>query len=210
MPRFLILLAALVAAPLAAQTTHVITVDGLEFTPQNLTIEAGDTVTWDNVGGFHNVDGNATDYPSNPEGFSSGDPEPAPWMFSFTFTMVGDYDYHCDVHGSPGVGMIGSISVTQSSSSEGEPSAESRLSVASPNPFRDATEATLTLAASEVVRVAVYDVLGRELTVLHDGRLPAGVETAFRWAPTSARSGLYVIRAHGETFRAFRKVVRAR
>jgi plastocyanin len=93
-----------------AQTTHTVTVTSNEFTPANLTIEAGDTVLWDNVSGIHNVNGAAASYPSNPEEFGN-DLASAPWTYSFTFTTPGTYGYHCDAHGAPGVGMFGAITV---------------------------------------------------------------------------------------------------
>ncbi|MFQ5446524.1 MAG: lamin tail domain-containing protein, partial [Saprospiraceae bacterium] len=90
-----------------------VTLSGISFTPQNLTITAGETVLWDNTSGFHNVNGSLTDYPNNPEGFFSGQPASAPWSFSHTFTIPGTYDYQCDVHVSSG--MTGTITVLPAS-----------------------------------------------------------------------------------------------
>ena len=88
---------------------HTIVLSGTSFTPNNLTITAGETVTWDNQSGFHNVNGSQQSYPDNPEGFGSGNAAADPWMFSHTFTMPGDYDYHCDIHFN--AGMTGQITV---------------------------------------------------------------------------------------------------
>ncbi len=66
-----------------------------------------------------------------------------------------------------------------------------------PNP--SAGRATVTLSSSSnSVRVAVYDALGREVAVLHDGAVPAG-ESRFEVAAGLA-PGSYVIRATGEGF----------
>jgi hypothetical protein len=46
--------------------------------------------------------------------------------------------------------------------------------------------------------------------VLHDGRLPAGTPVTFTWVPATARTGIYVVRIEGATFRALRKVIRLR
>jgi len=63
------------------------------FTPADITIFVGQTVEWNNVGGFHNVNGTLATYPNNPEGFGNGGPSTDLWSYSFTFTEVGVYDY---------------------------------------------------------------------------------------------------------------------
>ena len=76
------------------------------FTPANVTITAGDTVTWNNVNGFHNVhfDNGLFDQPASPTG--------APWTVANTFTTTGTYRYYCELHGSPnGGGMSGTVAV---------------------------------------------------------------------------------------------------
>jgi len=42
------------------------------FTPADITVFVGETVQWNNVGGFHNVNGTLATYPNNPEGFGNG------------------------------------------------------------------------------------------------------------------------------------------
>ncbi len=91
------------------QTSHTVVANGLSFTPQNLTIQVGDTVVWDNQGGFHNVNGDQALFPGNPESFGSGPAAMAPWMYSHVFTVAGNYEYQCDVHASSG--MTGTITV---------------------------------------------------------------------------------------------------
>jgi plastocyanin len=77
------------------------------FTPSSVTVFQGETVTWNNTGGFHNVkfdDGSYTQPPS---------PQSAPWTVSRTFTTPGSFRYYCEVHGGPGgVGMSGIVNVT--------------------------------------------------------------------------------------------------
>ena len=72
------------------------------FTPANVTITAGDTVTWNNTNGIHNVhlENGFFDQPTNPTS--------APWTVSNTFTTTGTYRYYCELHGGPGgTGMSG-------------------------------------------------------------------------------------------------------
>lgn len=88
---------------------HTIVLSGITFTPNQLTINVGETVRWDNQDGFHNVNGTTQSYPDNPEGFGNGSAMAAPWTFDHTFTVPGTYDYHCDPHVS--LGMTGTITV---------------------------------------------------------------------------------------------------
>ncbi len=86
----------------------------LTFVPSNLTISVGDTVTFQNQGGLHNVieDGGAFRCAEGCDGQGgSGEPSAALWSFTLTFSTPGTVGYYCDVHGSPGSGMIGRIQV---------------------------------------------------------------------------------------------------
>ncbi|HYE96906.1 MAG TPA: T9SS type A sorting domain-containing protein [Rubricoccaceae bacterium] len=80
------------------------------------------------------------------------------------------------------------------------------LSAAYPNPFATSAALTLAVARAQAVRVALYDALGREVAVLHEGLIPAG-ERAFAVDGTGLPSGVYVVRAEGEAFTAARRVV---
>jgi hypothetical protein len=73
---------------------------------------------------------------------------------------------------------------------------EAGVSVAvSPNPIAGAGAVTLTLArAASVARVAVHDVLGREISLLHDGPAPAGT-TRLTIEAGELPAGVYVLRA---------------
>ncbi len=80
---------------------------GLVFTPASLTISVGDTVTFVNGGGFHNV-------VADDGSFSNG-PSTSIWSISHTYTAAGTFGYYCAVHGSPGAGMFGTIVVQAAS-----------------------------------------------------------------------------------------------
>jgi len=62
-----------------------------------------------------------------------------------------------------------------------------------PNPFNPKTAISYRLLANSFVRLAVYDVLGREITNLVDGIRPPGTHTAY-WNAGSLPSGIYVCR----------------
>jgi V8-like Glu-specific endopeptidase len=65
--------------------------------------------------------------------------------------------------------------------------------VASPNPFSGRTTLSFSVAEDSDVRLAVYDVLGREVAVLVDGRLGAGTHTA-AFEASGLAAGTYVYR----------------
>ncbi len=75
------------------------------------------------------------------------------------------------------------------------PEEASRL-VVWPNPMRGAATVGLTLAEASDMRVVVFDVLGREVAVLHAGPLGAG-EHALSFESAHLPAGVYLVRAEG-------------
>jgi len=69
------------------------------YSPQNLTILAGDQVRWTNMSGTHNVKGTQALFPGNPQSFDSGNAQSGGWTYTFTFTIPGVYNYHCTQNG---------------------------------------------------------------------------------------------------------------
>ncbi|MFZ9155303.1 MAG: cupredoxin domain-containing protein, partial [Schleiferiaceae bacterium] len=102
------LFAALFALASSA-TNHQIQVGSNFFNPAALTVVLGDTVTWTQVSGSHNVNGSLTTFPTNPAGFTSGAVAGGTWTFSHQFTVIGVYNYQCDPH-IPA--MVGTVTVT--------------------------------------------------------------------------------------------------
>jgi plastocyanin len=101
--------AGLAAAGADAATTFVSLAGNNVFTPQTVTIRVGDTVTWDNPDtAMHNV------FSDDGITFSNGPPVAGPWTYSFTFTATGSFGYHCQLHGTPGTGMFGTVIVLDS------------------------------------------------------------------------------------------------
>jgi len=92
-------------------TNHQVTVDNNFFSPQNLTVNVGDTVTWTNNSGHHNVNGSTATFPGNPAGFFSG-PADMSWVFQHVFTLVGTYNYQCDPHAPSMAGTITVVPAT--------------------------------------------------------------------------------------------------
>lgn len=93
----------------SGQTSHAVSVTSNVFTPDEITINVGDTVVWTNSQGNHNVNGNQSTFPDNPESF--GNAVGMGWVFSHVFTIPGTYDYQCDPHAS--FGMVGKVIVEE-------------------------------------------------------------------------------------------------
>ena len=105
--------------PLAAmaQTTWNVEVGGSNigatdpyYDPQDLVIQVGDVVVWTKISGTHNVNGSINTFPNNPASFYSGTPGQTQWPWSFTFTVPGVYEYHCDQQGHAAT-QFGTITV---------------------------------------------------------------------------------------------------
>ncbi|MEM9545507.1 MAG: lamin tail domain-containing protein, partial [Bacteroidota bacterium] len=105
---------AFLGTPAAENTVNceiIVEVSSNIFTPADITINVGETVTWVNTGGFHNVNGTTDTYPDNPESFGNGAASGDLWTYEFTFTIPGVYDYQCDPH--VGFGMVGTVTVEE-------------------------------------------------------------------------------------------------
>lgn len=90
--------------------------NGLTFSPQTIDINAGDTVTFLNFGGLHNVDADDGSFRCaqgcDGDGHGgSGNPSGQLWSVSIDFPNAGTIGYFCETHGAPGSGMFGTIHV---------------------------------------------------------------------------------------------------
>lgn len=108
----------LLLTPLSASARNWIVQAGgsrLEFFPQELVIDPGDTVTFTNLGGFHNVmaDDGAFRCANGCDGQGgNGAPSSQIWRATLRFDRSGRFGYFCEPHGHPGGGMYGTIIVT--------------------------------------------------------------------------------------------------
>ena len=109
----LVLAVALAAAPVFA-AEHAVSIVDRTFEPAQVTIAAGDTVTWTvtkAIGEPHSVrSGKLTD-PDVGMLFDSGieDLQDNGQTFEYTFAEAGTYDYYCQIHP---VDMTGQVIVT--------------------------------------------------------------------------------------------------
>jgi plastocyanin len=100
----------------AHASTFIVNVGGAQpvFNPQTITIQPGDTVTFINKGGYHNVvaDNGSFRCARGCDGQGgSGAASSFNWAASVTFPNAGTVGYFCEIHGQPGQGMFGTITV---------------------------------------------------------------------------------------------------
>lgn len=124
-----------------------------------------------------------------------GQPDPSSWGAGFLTAS----DFQVGLDGSlwwmqqfddtfnPGTGSVNRIRFNGTTGVEPGALAERTL-VASPNPFVRAVDLSFRLAAPERVRLAIFDLSGREVATLLDGAATAG-ENHARWDGLDARGG---------------------
>ncbi len=82
---------------------ETVNVVNFEYQPTSVTVQVGDTVTWNNTEGFHTVDADDGSFGNAP---GTG------WTFAHTFTAAGTYEYFCEIHSTPdGTSMNGVVIV---------------------------------------------------------------------------------------------------
>lgn len=117
-----LLLSLLVGFPALGANFNVQTNANNTFSPANLTIEEGDSVTFTNTGGFHNVvaDDSSFRCANGCDGQGgNGSPSSSAWSFTLTFNDAGTIGYNCEVH--VGLGMTGTIVVEAAGGGETTP-----------------------------------------------------------------------------------------
>jgi uncharacterized surface protein with fasciclin (FAS1) repeats len=115
MKRLIIFITSLFFSFNSIADTHEITAQNYSYTPQNITINVGDTIIWINNGGFHNVNGdintlNGESF-NNPESFSSNPNNELGELYTHVFNIEGEYSYDCSVGSHAELGMTGTINV---------------------------------------------------------------------------------------------------
>ncbi|WP_407175874.1 cupredoxin family copper-binding protein [Bradyrhizobium sp. STM 3562] len=87
-------LAATISLTLGAHSAQAqelqVTIDNFTFTPPDLTVKVGDTVTWTNHDDIPHTVVSAGKFRSKTMDTDNS--------FSFTFTAAGDYKYFCSLH----------------------------------------------------------------------------------------------------------------
>lgn len=114
--------------PVFAQQTHEVETQDNVFTPEGVTIKAGETITFVNTGNLPHT-ATARDNSWDTGNINSGESR------SITFQTAGTIDYYCKYHEA--LGMVGTIVVEQA----GAPAASPSPATPSPSPEGEAAAA---------------------------------------------------------------------
>jgi hypothetical protein len=122
---------------------------------------------------------------------------------------IGDYAAEIYVRTNDPLAPVATIPVTLSvgtvSTESGGHHEPVALEEIYPNPATASTTIVFSLARPAPARVAVYDVLGREVAVLAEGEHAAGQHAA-QWDAAGVASGVYVVRLEADGMVATRRV----
>ncbi|MEM6337033.1 MAG: T9SS type A sorting domain-containing protein, partial [Bacteroidota bacterium] len=78
-----------------------------------------------------------------------------------------------------------------------------------PNPFVQSTQFRISVDEVQRVRVDAYDVVGRRVARLFEGRVTASLPETIRWDNAALPAGTYLVRVQGESFSTQLRVVKA-
>lgn len=189
----------LTSAVLFSQTTHDVTVQNFSFSPQTKAIIVGDIVKWTNISGTHNVR-------ANDNSFFSGPAAPAPWVFTHTFTSVGDFPYYCEPHLS--MGMTGSIIVQNPVGVNDDETIVNQFELKQnyPNPFNPSTVINYSIPVTSFITLKVYDILGNEIAELVNEEKQAG-NYQINFDATELTGGVYFYQLSTNSFVDTKKMI---
>lgn len=198
-----ILMLGIAPLPVISQTLHVVIASGMTFTPADVTINVGDTIRWENQGGFHNV-------MADDGSFTNGPASSAAWTYDRVFTSAGNFRYYCVIHGSPGgVGMSGIIRVTSNPTGVAGNNYQPDQFIVEqnyPNPFNPSTTIRYDLPQTSHVIVQVFSVLGGEIATLVNKEESAG-HHEINYDAANMPSGIYIYRVQAGKFTQTRKML---
>ena len=191
--------------PVRAQTNHIVDVSNYVFTPANITITLGDTVTWKWVSGSHTTTSDST------SGSNTWDSpiNSSHQTFSFVITSLGLHRYYCKFHGgSGGVGMSGTITVISPTVvTENSKSPKNYyLSQNYPNPFNPTTTIQYALPSNNFVTIKVYNSVGNEVATLVNEEEDAGYYSIV-FDGTDFSSGVYYLQFKSNNFLRVKKMI---
>lgn len=160
--RFLLVWALVLIQFSALAATVTISVGDNFYSPQFVTIRPGDVVTWQYVGQLSHP--TASDNTANPA-WATFPMNSANTTKSLTFNTAGSFPYHCTAHGAAGVGMYGSITVSNATPVEEARPAAATLSVY-PNPAKGSVTVSLGQKAGQDYKLRLSNIIGQEIRTI--------------------------------------------
>lgn len=147
--------------PLQASRAAIHNIDQIStsFQPADITIQVGDMVVWNHTSGSHTVTNGTGAADPNAGTMFDAPLNSSNTTFQYTFNTAGTVPYFCRPH--EGFGMKGTITVEATADVPRGSGAHNALLQASPNPFRNTTRISYSIAQPERVRLLVFDATGR-------------------------------------------------
>ncbi|MAV64693.1 MAG: hypothetical protein CMG00_05835 [Candidatus Marinimicrobia bacterium] len=87
---------------------HIIEAQNFSYTPDYLVVNVGESVQWNNLSGFHDVE-----VTSGPEMIDLAPVSGPALIGSYTFTISGTYEYECTIGSHASLGQVGTIVVNE-------------------------------------------------------------------------------------------------
>jgi plastocyanin len=163
---------------------------GLIYSPSELTVEVGDSVTWEGDFSVHPL--SSTSVPAGAATFNNS----TGTSFSYLVQVQGTYNYQCDAHYQ--LGMVGSFSAIVSSVQENAATIQPvsfGLEQNYPNPFNPITTIKYQLAVAGNVELSIYNLSGQKIETLVSTWQPAG-QHQVQWNAGEKASGVYYYILH--------------
>jgi plastocyanin len=89
--------------PTQPSTTNKVTIANLAFSPSDITVKKGATVTWTNNDSTAHTVTSSAEHGPNSQNINPGN------SYTFTFADEGTFNYHCSLHPQ----MTGTVTVTE-------------------------------------------------------------------------------------------------
>jgi plastocyanin len=157
------------------------------YSPQTVTIQPGDVVTWQYQSGSRNTHPTASDNGAWAL-FTINGSNPSK---SITFSTAGTYPYHCTAHGTAGSGMYGVVTVAAPLPTTA--AQDAAAFVAYPNPASETV--TLKLDRTQTPVATAVQLIGPLGSVVRTLALsPAAPGTELHLSVADLPAGLYVYR----------------
>jgi len=193
MKKTLILFVFALSAVFANATVYTVTTSGMTFSPSTLTINVGDTVKWvcSSSGSLSHTSTSGSNCTADNK-WNSGNLNPGD-TYSHQFTATGTYPYFCTYHCS--YGMVGTITVSGSTSGIVAASALKMQFSVSPNPFSSNLSISYTLKQSQNVQISIIDINGKQIANMANDNQTAGLHTLeLETSKYNIPSGIYFLR----------------
>jgi plastocyanin len=166
----------------------------LTFDPANITINAGETVTWHNTSQVEHSSTSGINCTPNTTGLIWDKHVQPGNSASQTFSTAGTYDYYCFYHcASGGFQMKGTVTV-QTTTGINEMKKAGRFNLkTTPNPVTDEAILEFTCEAGKSYMLEISDLNGKNVPVSESGVTENGINTA-SLKVASLNPGVYIVK----------------